>query len=135
MILADTSGLLALFNGREPRHDDVRAALSGVSAPLVVSPYVVAELDYLVSARIGVSAEVAVLRELAGPGYELAAVNDALLTAVEVVNKYADPRVGVTDASIVALAQQYRTNRVLTLDQRHFGVLRTLAGEPFVMVP
>jgi hypothetical protein len=36
------------------------------SAVLVVSPYVVAELDYLVASRLGVSAELAVLRELAG---------------------------------------------------------------------
>ncbi|MEJ7696846.1 MAG: hypothetical protein WKF78_09590 [Candidatus Limnocylindrales bacterium] len=31
------------------------------SEPLVVSPYVVAELDYLVASRLGVAAELAVL--------------------------------------------------------------------------
>lgn len=79
MILADTSGLLALFNEREPRHRDVRSALSETVGPLIVSPYVVAELDYLVANRIGVSAELAVLAELSGPGYELAAVDPRLL--------------------------------------------------------
>ncbi len=136
MILADTSGPLALFNERGPRHDDVRSALSKISAPMVVSPYVVAELDYLVSTRIGVTAELAVLRELSGPAYELAAVGATLLeTAADIVERFADQRVGVTDASIVALAQQYRTDRVLTLDRRHFEVLRTLDGAPFVLIP
>jgi len=64
VILADTSGLLALFNEREPRHHDVRSALTHVPAPIIVSPYVVAELDYLVGRRIGMAAELAVLREL-----------------------------------------------------------------------
>lgn len=136
MILADTSGLLALFNEREPRHADVRSALSELRSPLIVSPYVVAELDYLVSTRIGVSAEMAVLRELSGAGYELAAVSAALLlTATELIEQYADQQIGVTDASIVALAQEYRTDRVLTLDRRHFEVLRTAEGAPFSLIP
>jgi len=75
VILADTSGLLALFNEREPQHPAVRAVLHHEEAPLLVSPYVVAELDYLVGTRIGVKAELAVLRELSGPGYELAAAD------------------------------------------------------------
>lgn len=136
MILADTSGLLALFNEREPRHADVRSALLELRSPLIVSPYVVAELDYLVSTRIGVSAEMAVLRELSGPGYELAAVSAPLLmTATELIEQYADQQIGVTDASIVALAQEYRTDRVLTLDRRHFEVLRTAEGAPFSLIP
>lgn len=136
MILADTSGLLALFNEREPRHDDVRSALADVPAPMVVSPFVVAELDYLVGRRIGTAAELAVLRELSGPGYELAVMDATKLqAAAEVVERYADQRIGVTDASIVALAQQYRTDRVLTLDRRHFEVLRTVDGKAFSLIP
>ena len=136
MILADTSGLLALFNDREPRHRDVVRALDEAATTLVVSPYVVAELDYLVGTRIGVAAELAVLRELTGPGYELAAVDAALLgAAAEVVEQYADQNVGVTDASIVVLAQRHHSDRVLTLDRRHFDVLRTPDGTSFTVLP
>lgn len=76
------------------------------------------------------------LRELSGPGYELAAMNAALLlAATELIERYADQQIGVTDASIVALAQQYRTDRVLTLDRRHFDVLRTAEGKLFDLIP
>ncbi len=51
------------------------------------------------------------------------------------VERYADQQIGVTDASIVALAQQYRTDLVLTLDRRHFDVLRTVEGKPFALLP
>ena len=136
MIIADTSGLLALFNEREPRHRDVLAVLAAEAAPLLVSPYVVAELDCLVATRIGVSAELAMLRELAGPGYQLAPADDALLlAAADIVERYGDQRIGVTDASIVVLAQRHRTDRVLTLDHRHFTVLQTHKGRPLTLLP
>lgn len=71
MIVADTSGLLALFNRREPAHVAVRDAVASDPDPLVVSPYVVAELDHLIATRLGVEAEVAVLGELASGAYHL----------------------------------------------------------------
>lgn len=66
------SGLLALFNSVEPEHDVVSRLVAEIDDPLVVSPYVVAELDYLVGSPVGVDAELAVLEELAGGAYELA---------------------------------------------------------------
>ena len=72
MIVADTSGLLALFNRGEPQHAAVRDLVAATSDRLAVSPYVLAELDYLVGSRIGVDAELAVLAELAGGAYVLA---------------------------------------------------------------
>ena len=57
-----------------------------------------------------------------------------LLAATELIERYADQQIGVTDASIVSLAQQYRTNRVLTLDRRHFDVLRTVEGKSFDLI-
>lgn len=136
MIVADTSGLLAFFNANEPRHRDVERAVAGAADTLLISPYVVAELDYLVGERIGTAAECAVLRELAGPAYELADINaGSLEAAVDVIERYADRDIGVTDASLVVLADRYRARRILTLDHRHFDTLRGLDGEPFELLP
>jgi predicted nucleic acid-binding protein len=52
-----------------------------------------------------------------------------------VIEQYADLRIGVTDASIVVLADRYGTDRVLTLDVRHFRALSTLDGRPFTLLP
>lgn len=136
MIIADTSGLLALFNAAEPDHQRVARLVADEYDQLVVSPFVVAELDYLVGTRIGVDAELAMLRELAGGAYHLATIDaDQLTAAADLVDRYRDQRIGVTDASIVVLADRFRTRRVLTLDRRHFGVLRPLAGGSFELLP
>jgi predicted nucleic acid-binding protein len=136
VIVADTSGLLALFNRTEPAHQAVQRVVDGTRDPLVVSPYVVAELDYLVGTRVGVEAELAVLAELGGGAYELALIGPADLQAARnVVERYRDQSIGVADTSIVVLADRYGTREVLTLDRRHFEVIRPLAGGRFKLLP
>ena len=135
-VVADTSALIAFYSESGALHDDVSAWLAAHGGPMVVSPYVVAELDYLVATRRGVDAELAVLTELAGGAYELAAMsaNDITLAA-DLIARYRDLGIGITDASLIVLAARYETNTILTLDRRHFGALRSLTGEPLRIVP
>jgi len=136
MIVADTSALLALFNRREPAHDAVAAAVAEEDAEIAVSPYVVAELDYLVATRLGVDAEMAVLRELASGAYEHPPLGvPDVATCADLVERYRDRAIGIADASIVVLAERFGTRTVLTLDRRHFDVLRPLDGGRFTLLP
>jgi hypothetical protein len=135
VIIADTSGLLAFFNRREPAHDRVRRAIEATDDVLVVSPYVVAELDYLVGTRLGVDAELTMLDELAGGAYELATLGaDDVRACAAVIGRYREQQLGVTDASLVVLAARYGTRTILTLDRRHFNVLRPLDGGRFKLL-
>jgi predicted nucleic acid-binding protein len=135
-LIIDTGALLAFFDTDEPDHRAVSAVLGEATEPLVVSPYVVAELDYLVASRLGVSAELAVLRELTGGAWDLPAIDlDALVKARAVIERYADQSIGVADASNVILAERYRTRTIVTLDRRHFDVLRPLSGGRFRIFP
>lgn len=136
MLICDTSGLLAFFDSSDTHNATVSAAIDADAGPFVVSPFVVAELDYLLATRLGVRAELAALEELAGGAWELADVRPAdLQAATRVIERYQDQAVGVTDASLVVLAERYRTGRVLTLDHRHFTVLRTTTGRRFTLIP
>jgi predicted nucleic acid-binding protein len=135
-VIVDTGALLAFFDTDEPDHETVSAVLGAAAEPLVVSPYVVAELDYLVASRLGVSAELAVLRELTGGAWDLPAIGvEELVQARTVIERYADQNVGVADASNVILAERYRTRTIVTLDRRHFDVLRPLSGGRFRILP
>lgn len=135
-MIVDTSALLAFFDIDEPDHDAVSAVLGGATEPLVVSPYVVAELDYLVASRLGVSAELAVLSELAGGAWDLPNIGaEELRQASSVIDRYADQQIGVADASNVVLAARYRTRTIVTLDRRHFNVVRPLTGGRFAVLP
>ena len=136
-MIVDTSALLAFFNAREPDHEAVSAAIADHDdGLLVVSPYVVAELDHLVATRISVDAEIAALNELSSGAWELAELGaEDLRSASAVIAKYRDQNIGVADASIAVLADRYRTKQILTLDRRHFTVLRPIHGGRFSILP
>jgi predicted nucleic acid-binding protein len=136
VIVADTSGLLALFNRTEHAHEAVVRLADAATEPLVVSPFVVAELDYLVVTRIGVDAELAMLDELGSGAYVLPTFDAGdLLDASRIIARYREQSIGVADASIVVLADRYRTRELLTLDHRHFDVVRPLSGGRFKLLP
>lgn len=135
-MIVDTSALLAYFDNSEPDHKAVREVIEATSEVLVVSPYVVAEVDYLVATRIGVDAELAVLRELSGGAWEIPAIGAPdLEEAASVVEKYRDQDIGVADASNVVLADRYRTRTMATLDRKHFNVVRPIGGGRFTVLP
>lgn len=135
-MIVDTSALIAFFDRSEPAHGAVSEALLAYPDALVISPYVLAEVDYLVATRHGLSVELAVLDELSGGAWELAAINtDDLRSAREVIGRYGDQAIGLTEASLVVLAERHRTRTIATLDHRHFQVLRTSTGEAFTIVP
>ncbi|MDR0627376.1 MAG: PIN domain-containing protein [Bifidobacteriaceae bacterium] len=135
-MIVDTSALLAFFHPKESHHRSVYALLREAREPLIVSPYVLAELDYLVATRAGVANELAVLRELLSRAWTLASVSRAQLDeAVDLIDRYADQGIGLADAVNVALANANRTRRIATLDHRHFSVLRLADGAPVEIVP
>jgi uncharacterized protein len=135
-VIVDTSALLAYFDVDEPDHEAMSRVIGGTEELLVVSPYVVAELDYLVATLIGVDAELAALQELSSGAWELATFGAAdLELAASVVRKYRDQQIGAADASNVVLADRYHTRTIVTLDRRHFEVLRPVGGGRFTVVP
>ena len=136
MILLDTGGLLAALVADEVRHEEALAVLSDEGRPLVLSQFVLAELDYLLRVRGGPSAQLALLEQVATDVYELASFSAAdVRVANGVISQYADLGISLADASIVVLASRYQTDRVLTLDERDFRVLRTPDGRPFTLLP
>jgi predicted nucleic acid-binding protein len=135
-MIVDTSGLLAYFDTAEPDHPAVCGVIDNAGEPLVVSPYVIAELDYLVGTRIGVDAELAILHELSGGAWELADFGAAAVRqAADIIKKYRDQHIGVADASNVVLAHRYQTRTIVTLDRRHFNMVRSAGGGKFVVKP
>jgi predicted nucleic acid-binding protein len=136
LILVDSSGLYAALVSTQSGHERVRNALEAERGPLLLSPFALAELDYMLARWEGRAAELALLEDVAAGAYELVAFpREDVAAALEVVERYRDLDIGLTDASIVVLAGRYGTERILTLDERHFRVLRTPGGRPFTLLP
>lgn len=136
MIVLDTGGLYAVLDGNERLHGAAVAALVSAPPPRLLSPFVLAELDYLIGGRVGHQAQMDLVDEVVRGVYQLEpfAAED-LAHARRIMDRYADLRIGLADASVVVLANRHRTRDLLCTDARHFRALRTAAGKPFRLLP
>lgn len=135
-LVLDTSGLLAVLDSDQRFHASARGAFVGYDGPLLLSPFVLAELDYLLTTRVSRDAEIALLSEVARGAYRLEPFSaEDVAEVVSVIERYPDHGVGLADASVVVLANRYDARDVLTLDERHFRVLRGARDRPFRLLP
>lgn len=136
MIVLDTGGLYAALDANEPLHGRAVAALAAATPPRVLSPFVLAELDYLIASRAGQQAQMALIDEIARGVYQLDAFSSEDVShAKRIMERYADLRIGLADASVVVLANRHKTLELLCTDERHFRVLRGTGGKPFRLRP
>ena len=136
MILLDTSGLLAAIDASQRQHDAARRALESAAPPWSLSPFVLAELDYLLATRVSQAAERALLAEVGRGVYRLETFDAVDIEAAErLIGRYRDLEIGLADASLVVLANRYGVRDLLTLDERHFRALRGPGGRPFRLLP
>jgi predicted nucleic acid-binding protein len=136
VIILDTSGLLAAIDASQRAHEAARRALETAPPPWILSPFILAELDYLLATRVGQPAERALLAEVGRGVYRLDSLEPAEIAAAErIIGRYAELEIGLADASLVVLANRYGTRDLLTLDERHFRALRGPGGRPFRVLP
>lgn len=136
MILLDTSGLLAALFPDQSDHEGCAQALRTAKSPLLLSPFVLAELDYLTVKLAGVEVELEVLSEVSRGAYQLAPFTAADIAQAEtIIERYRDLELGLADASLVVLAERHGARDILSLDERHFRALPAGNQQPFRILP
>jgi predicted nucleic acid-binding protein len=135
-LIVDAGALYAQADADEPRHAAVRAILEGEHETLVTTELAVAEADYLILDRLGPDVELAFLDDLAEGTFVVECLDrDRLGAARALVAQYRDLRLGVADASLVVIAEQYASRRLLTFDERAFRAVKPLQGGAFTLLP
>jgi uncharacterized protein len=136
MILVDTGPLVAAANRKDVHHAESVAALAGATRPRFVPGLVIAEVCYLLARDAGAAVEAEFLRSFA-TGFltvvDLTA-ND-LGRSAELVEQYGDLPLGATDACLVALAERLGIVELVTLDRRHFSVVRPRHVDSLTLIP
>ncbi|MFF9491199.1 type II toxin-antitoxin system VapC family toxin [Streptomyces flaveolus] len=130
--VADTSGLLTLFNRSDPDHHAARKAADACGF-LVVTPLALTEVHQVATSRAGRPAADAILRSLTSRVRQMRLVlapptPEILDAALTVRARYASLDLDLVDAVNVALAAEYDTDAVLTRDLRDFRAVRPSGG-------
>jgi hypothetical protein len=136
VILVDTNVLVAAARTADTNHDAAARLLETLDEPLLVPPTVLAEVCYLLNEWGGPGVEVRFLRDIRPGGLQLAELTTAdVARMADMVERYADLRLGGTDASLVAIAERLRIDRIATFDRRHFTVVRPAHVAAFTLLP
>ncbi len=116
------------MDSADQRHGEAVSWYKEMDDELATTPLVVAEADHLARARAGTDALKAYRNDLAAGAYLIEWWPTAVRESIDVVNKYTDSGVSLTDASLVVLAARISTKSIATFDERHFRMLRPLKG-------
>ncbi|GAA1138739.1 type II toxin-antitoxin system toxin ribonuclease C26 [Kribbella jejuensis] len=139
MIVVDTGPLVAAALTSDANHQpcvDLFASLRLNNERLVIPPFVVTEVCYLLARAGGHKPEMAFVRSLATEDFTIAPMTPAALERIaDLIGQYADLPLGLVDASVVALAEQLGVDEIATLDRRHFNVVRPQHTDAFTLLP
>jgi predicted nucleic acid-binding protein len=132
--IVDTGPLFAAADPDAPMHKRCAAILRRGDITPVVPVMVIAEATYFIESRIGPKAEAAFLRGITELEIESPTAGDWVRIA-ELVEQYADLELGGTDASVVATAERLNAPAVITLDRKHFSVVRPRHVDTLTLLP
>jgi len=132
VIIADTGFWLALANVRDAFHARAKAALVRYRGPFVTTWPVMTETCHLLVTRLGEGAAIAFVRSGARGAYEVFSLEGSHLVRVEqLMTKYCDLPMDLADASLVILAEELGSGRILSTDERDFRAYRWKNRKPF----
>lgn len=136
MIVLDTSFLFALLESTDSRHAEAKAWYEREVRTFATTPFVLAELDYLLHARSTAAAVEAFRAEIRRGSLGVEWWPGLDVEAADVADRHAELELGLVDASLVALAARLETNLIASFDERHFRAVKPLdRSGPFELLP
>jgi predicted nucleic acid-binding protein len=131
-VVLDTNFLIVLHAAASPEHAEAQDWFLSTDEDLITTPLALSEMDYFITKYGGEPAARALWDDFDSGAYGLRWWAEGLHDTIRIAKQH--PFLGLTDASLVALAGILRTNRIATFDQ-HFRSVSTPDGEPFVVLP
>lgn len=131
VVVADTSGLLAALDSTHPERVAANEAIMAAGL-LIMSPLLLAELDHVATRELGREAALSAVDDIRrwmsrGRVVLPEITEDHLAAAQSVRARYRSLDLDLADAVNVALAADYDTDAILTLDRRDFRAVRPLS--------
>jgi len=135
-LIVDAAPLVAQVEARTPQGAAAATILVNDRAVPILSPFVAAEIDYLIQRIADRHANRGFIEDLAAARFDVPSISTTDLAEIQQLHRrYRDLSPGIADLSLVVLAARYRTTRLLTFDQRHFRLIRPLQGGTFTLLP
>jgi predicted nucleic acid-binding protein len=123
-VLLDTSAIISLSDRSHHLHREIERIVTDKKNLCIIPSTVAVEVCQLLKYRFGAEYEIKFLKEIHKSSFIMETVGFGdFKRIIEILEKYRDINAGFIDASIVAIAERLGTNKLLTLDKKHFSVL------------
>lgn len=134
--LLDSSFLFALINQKDTNHAACVAVARDAALHKSILVTVIPETCYLLHKWLGHAVMRAFIQNLQDPIWQIEQIQPQDWARVnELLNQYADVRLDLVDATLVAVAERLNIETILTLDQRDFRLIRPHHAGFFTILP
>jgi uncharacterized protein len=135
-ILVDTGPLYAMADRDDDWHIRTVRFIENSRGDFVIPVTVLPEAAYLLAAHLGAGAEQKLVESVVNGemAVEDLTIQD-LRRALELLRRYEDARIGFVDATVVAIAERLKIQRILTTDRRDFSLVRPRHCKEFELLP
>ena len=131
-IVLDTSAIIGLMDRDCKKHLLLKEIITDDRNLFIIPSPVIPEICYMLNKRFGVNIELLFLGEIIKNTFQMETLNYMdMLRAVEILGKYKDLNIGYVDASIVAVSERLKMNKILTLDKKHFAAVAPKGFDSF----
>jgi len=136
LILVDTGPLYAMADRDDDWHDRVVEFLESSRDEFVIPVTVLPEAAYLLASHLGPEAEQKLIQSAVHGEMAIEELtHQDLRRALELLRRYEDARIGLVDATVVAIAERLRITRILTTDRKDFSLIRPRHCRAFDLLP
>jgi predicted nucleic acid-binding protein len=135
-VLVDTGPLYAVADRDDDWHHRTVRFFETNRDDLIVPVSVLPEAAYLLAAYLGAAAERQLVQSVLSGELtveELTSVD--LRRTLELLRRYEDARIGFVDATVIAVAERLKIQRILTTDRRDFSLVRPRHCKQFELLP
>ena len=134
--LLDSSFLFALINQKDANHAACVEVARNTTLQKNILVTVIPETCYLLYRWLGHAVMRAFIQNLQDPIWQIEQMQPQDWARVnELLNQYADARLDLVDATLVAAAERLNIETILTSDQRHFRLIRPKHVDYFSILP
>jgi predicted nucleic acid-binding protein len=135
-VICDTGAIFALYDADDVHHGACRHAIETERGPLFLPVVLLAEIDYLLTSRLGADASLEFLESIESGAFTLVGPTSEDLTRCRaLLVQYRDLSLGLADTMVVATAERLQFQRVFSVDQRHFRAIHPHGFGHFIILP
>ncbi len=135
-LILDTGPLYASLDRSDQDHAVSRELIEFAREPLIIPTPVLVEVDYFVNSHLHPGIMTAFLDDIVDGAYRLEDLQPQDYGRVKsLIDRYADSDIGFVDAAVLAIVERLDEPKLVTLDHRHFGMLRPRHVDALELLP